>query len=126
MSEMNKIITEIVEDSEQLEEYPKLFFKLKVGYLQAALKFSDSNIPEEEGYIRTLRNCLESLNRIANNSGDAAVLYEDFVKHSFYFVLYDEKTGAKDFNGGIILHGYQETLAVELNPSNKPHYSIHT
>jgi len=48
----------------------------------------------------------------------------DFVVGSFSFVyMYDEK---RDFNGGIILHGFGETFSVELTAPSHPHWSIHT
>jgi len=48
----------------------------------------------------------------------------DFVKGSFSFAV---KSNDKfRINGGVILHGFGETFAVELDPCRAPHWSIHT
>lgn len=57
--------------------------------------------------------------------GDKVKFYPDFCKHSFYFE-YLRPNGTCIFNGGLILHGYDEAFAVEINNNPKLHYSIHT
>lgn len=119
-------VTEFLRETKQYTPYEHLHFKVSKGYLPKALKFNRKNIPEERGYMRTLKDCFDSLERICKNCGNIAVIYEDFVKHSFYFVMYRKGTNQRDFNGGVILHGFQETFSVELNSPSQPHYSIHT
>lgn len=53
------------------------------------------------------------------------IISGDFVKGSFSF-WYMKNGKPAVLNGGIILHGFQETFSVELNANNKPHWSIHT
>ena len=116
----NLTIKEMTEDTTQEPNYPSLYFRTRETYVKDALDFA-----EKHG-LPSLVASLESLQRVCNNCGDIAMIYEDFVKHSFYFVLYDKNTAERDFNGGIILHGYEETFSVELVPELKPHWSIHT
>ena len=107
---------------EQLKEYPELYFKVNDGYLQESLEFSDKHITKNG-----LKEQFAVLQRIATNNNYVIILYQDFVKHSFYFVCYNKDTLELRFNGGVILHGYQkETFSVELNPILEVHYSIHT
>lgn len=119
-------IKELTENTKQYLKYPSLYFRVSKGYLPKALRFSQNNIQKERGYTRTLEDCLESLEKIAKNCNNIVMMYEDFVKHSFYFIMHRKNTAQRDFNGGVILHGYEETFSIELNPPNKPHYSIHT
>ena len=116
-------INQILKEYYQLEQYPNLYFR-EQSHLANTLQFALQNKTQiEENH--SVENCLSSLNNMAKNNDEIALLYPDFVKHSFYWQLY-KKTGEYDMNGGIILHGYQETYAVEISPKNKPHWSIHT
>ena len=48
----------------------------------------------------------------------------DFVTGSFGFAFsLDNQPG---LNGGLILHGFEETFSVELGGRNIPHWSLHT
>lgn len=56
--------------------------------------------------------------------GRAEVYPDCGSKYSFTF---DGRRLGLGYNGGIICHGVDEaTFSVELNSSNKPHYSVHT
>lgn len=95
----------------------------------------------------------QKLNYLEHYRGDECVciLFPDWAPLSFEFVLYHieekwqpdlkredptlkrepEKFGKRWFNGGLIYHGpvdgkYTDPLSVEINPSNRPHWSIHT
>ena len=71
---------------------------------------------------KSFKRSLETIISIEKNGHHGeALLYPDFVKHSFAFGFTEGK-----FNGGMILHGFQETFSIELNPANYPHWSIHT
>lgn len=115
-------MVKMVETKKYLK-YPHLEFSVRKGYLPQALAFNRKAIPENEKTAR-LEWSLDTLERIAVNNGYKCVVYEDFVKHSFYFVFTYQ--GQRALNGGVILHGFQETFSVELNPASFPHYSIHT
>ena len=52
-------------------------------------------------------------------------VFTDFVEHSFYWVWHTAKEETI-MNGGLILHGFEEAFSVEINPSQCPHWSIHT
>lgn len=72
--------------------------------------------------------CLHTLNRIRHikRNGVAKLqIRPDFVKHSFHFQMIGEH-GEHFMNGGMILHGFEETYSVELTSKNYPHWSIHT
>lgn len=120
----NHKLEKIPENTTQIPEYPNLYF-YNINHLTSAIIFSHNNKEklEENG---TLTKQLESLNNLAKNNKLIALISPDFVKHSLYFQLYNKSTLEYDFNGGIILHGYEETFSVEINPQNKPHWSIHT
>ena len=49
----------------------------------------------------------------------------DFVKHSFSFAFIDENHQIK-FNGGIILHGMEESFSIRLGDHPPISWSIHT
>ena len=72
----------------------------------------------------TLLKCLKDLNNIRKNNNYTLTMYPDFVKFSWGFTFF--KNGKRNFNGGMILHGLQETFSVELNGAIYPHWSIHT
>jgi len=73
---------------------------------------------------RSFLHCLWTLNRIKRNNKWDLVIWEDWVKHSFSFVFRKDK----DFimNGGMILHGFENTLTVSLENHAAPYWSIHT
>ena len=91
-------------------------------HFKDAFKFAKS-IGDEP--FRSLIDCIRSLNRIRKNNKYALRLIPDFVKHSWHFVMLN-KDGSVNFNGGLILHGFQETFSVELTSKSCPHWSIHT
>ena len=70
-----------------------------------------------------LDRAIERLKAMAKDGG-IVKLYNDFVEHSFLF----EVVGNDGFrmNGGLILHGYEPTLSVEVVDDPHMHYSIHT
>jgi len=73
-------------------------------------------------------NCIMQLNRIKRNNNWDLYLFPDFVKHSFQFEFHKDghSINSLKLNGGFILHGFEPTYSVELNPVNYPHWSIHT
>lgn len=75
-------------------------------------------------FLRSIR----TLNRLKKNAPSGTVLhiFPDWVKHSFYWSIHRPETGERWFNGGMILHGFEETFSVELDPERYPHWSIHT
>ena len=104
-----------------IKNYAKEAFK-------EALAFSRT-LPKESR--KSLLNCISSLNKIKRINEFDLVIKNDFVKHSFLFAFgkmnpETETWERKDFNGGIILHGFEETYSIELNPAKYPHWSIHT
>lgn len=101
-----------------------------VQHFREALQFAKT-LPKDSR--RSLRRCFTTLNRIKRNGKREGIagpvvlrLYPDWVKHSWAFCLFDTSTMQAWFNGGLILHGFEETLSIEINPSNGPHWSIHT
>ena len=52
-------------------------------------------------------------------------IYPDWVDHSFGWHFTRDNIVSWG-SSGMILHGFQETLSVELTSSNYPHWSIHT
>ena len=72
----------------------------------------------------TLLRCLKDLNNIRKNNNYTLTMYPDFVKFSWGFTFF--KNEKRNFNGGMILHGLQETFSVELDGVAYPHWSIHT
>jgi len=74
---------------------------------------------------RSLIDTIKTLNRIKRaREATEVILAPDFVSHSFQFAV--RKDSERIINGGIILHGFQETFSVELNPEKGPHWSMHT
>ena len=55
---------------------------------------------------------------------DDVTAFDGIEPDSFNFALL--RKGQPVITGGIILHGYEETYAVDLNSDTTPHYSIHT
>ena len=79
---------------------------------------------------KSFKDCIGQLNRIKRNYSEMygptiLHLFPDFVEHSFVFG-FENNEKLRLLNGGLILHGYQQTFSIEINPNNKPHYSIHT
>ncbi len=74
----------------------------------------------------SMYRCVNTLNRLKGTH--ELRLFPDFVDHSFCFVVVKQtEEGEKvSWHGGMILHGFQNTLAVEISASNYPHWSIHT
>ena len=72
----------------------------------------------------TLLGCLKQLNNIRKNGEYALVMSPDFVKYSWGFAFFKDDT--LYMNGGMILHGLQETFSVEINGEKYPHWSLHT
>lgn len=73
---------------------------------------------------KSLFKCLKRLNEIRRSNDYDLQLIPDFVKHSWGFCFH--KKGVARLNGGMILHGLQETFSVELNGAQYPHWSLHT
>jgi hypothetical protein len=73
----------------------------------------------------SLINCLKRLNEIRRNRDYKLVMSPDFVAHSWSFGIY-RKDGILSMNGGLILHGFEETFSVELDGASYPHWSLHT
>jgi len=78
---------------------------------------------------QSFRRSLTSINRIKRNYArgkeSKLIMTPDFVKHSFAWgVLNDD--GRCVYNGGMILHGFEQTFAVQIDPQNFPNWSIHT
>ena len=70
---------------------------------------------------------LATLNRLKRSFKDCTLhIHPDFVKHSFYWTIVRDSDNKIVYNGGMILHGFQETVSVELCPETYPHWSIHT
>ena len=91
-------------------------------HLQEAWKFA--NTLDDNSRLSFL-NCLVTINRIKRNySADTVNIFPDFVKHSFEWSIIKDKNCV--YHGGMILHGFEETFSVELNPASYPHWSIHT
>jgi len=89
-----------------------------------AIDFSRASIKPKAGYNRTLTDCIMYLMTGHYAQADTLQLTNDSVLHSFGFALL--RKGQPVITGAIILHGYEETYAVELNSEPTPHYSIHT
>lgn len=113
----------------ELKPVAEVAFNIKVKienpqHLNNALKFA-AQLPEESQ--SSLGWSFQSLKNLIENAKDGNILHivPDFVPHSFYFyVLKDEEK--KVFDGGVILHGFSETFAVELAAPKYPHWSVHT
>ena len=74
---------------------------------------------------KSLVNSFRMLNKIKHNCGYQLHLKPDWVKYSFAF-WFTTKDGKFAYNGGLILHGFQETLSIEISSDNFHHWSIHT
>lgn len=77
----------------------------------------------------SFQKCWAQLLRILMNYGKdedihELVIFPDFVKASFEFAF--TLNGSPHLNGGMILHGFEETFSVELVEQPYPHWSIHT
>lgn len=92
-------------------------------HLNKALKFA-AQLPEESR--ATLGRCFDSLDGFLNEwyKTYELTICPDFVPHSFYW--YFSKGDEQGMNGGVILHGFCEPFAVELEPKRYPHWSVHT
>jgi hypothetical protein len=92
----------------------------------------------QRGLMADLQDQLDYLANYACHDDDAektrCQLHKDFAPLSFEFVMERRDTQNSPykywFNGGLIFHpGPGEpdnTFAVELSPSQKPHWSVHT
>jgi hypothetical protein len=105
-------------------------------HLKKALAFAKT-LPKESR--QSLRRSFHTINNIKKNYVQRAskeggivtlVVGPDWVKHSFCFMFAvsfpSQGTVIRGMNGGIILHGFEETFSVELSGKNYPHWSIHT
>jgi hypothetical protein len=92
-----------------------------IGHFKDAVKFARKLGGESK---RSFLECLQTLNRIRKNNAYSLEIGQDWVEHSFWFAF--RKSNELAFNGGMILHGFQETLSIELESANHPHWSIHT
>ena len=72
----------------------------------------------------TLIDCLKRLNEIRKVQGYTLIMYPDFVKYSWGFTFF--RNGIRNFNGGMILHGFEQTFSVEVDSVSYPHWSLHT
>ena len=94
-----------------------------------ALKFAKT-LPKESR--KSFQHCISTLNRLKRNGYKDMDLhiYPDWVKHSFGFGfgIVDDlgRVQERGLNGGMILHGFQETFSVSLTSNNYPYLSIHT
>lgn len=127
-----------------IEEYKKVKTKqiinnVKEGddYYKTEYDYEKAGQELEKSFYRCFNKLMEILNNFklpideyGYEKGEyICQISPDFVEHSFSFCFFyiDEKgEKKKDFNGGIILHGFQETFSVELTSNNEPHWSIHT
>lgn len=112
-------------------------FIFNKGHFREALSFAKS-VPPSHPMRKSFRSSLNTLNRIKRNYADdnpglRLCLTPDFVKHSFIFHYekpkpypHQDETQQIGLWGGFILHGFQETLSVEIDPPSYPHWSIHT
>lgn len=99
-------------------------------HFREALRFAKT-LPKDSR--RSLRHSFTVLNRIKRNycrkmPNARLVLAPDWVKHSFFFAIRQEVGSQLEtyMHGGLILHGFEETLSIELCPKDGPHWSIHT
>jgi len=115
-AEARNIIWKVMQENEELGKSLELSFHRSFETLNCML--TNFTLPKDKyGYVKDgYEYTLE--------------LYPDFVKGSFSFCfMYKEPEWEKprlDFNGGMILHGFEETFSIELSNNNKPHWSIHT
>ena len=104
----------------QRQEAPPIEIKNKEQFREAA-RFAKTLGKNSRG---TFIRCLKTINRIRRNNAYQTFIWPDFVKHSFNFAFYSN--GQLTMNGGMILHGFEETFSVELVGESFPHWSIHT
>ena len=91
-------------------------------HFTATLAYAKSQPKETK---RTFLRSISTINRLKRNlETDEVHIYPDWVDHSFGWSFI--KDGKCVYNGGMILHGFQQTFSVELNPKSYPHWSIHT
>ena len=74
---------------------------------------------------QSFKNCMKRLVAIRNNRNGKLYIYPDFIKHSFEWLVADQD-GNRIINGGVILHGFEETFSIELSAPSHPHWSVHT
>lgn len=86
------------------------------------------NFARKNKLRQNFKNKIHALNCFKRryNSDFTLHIGADSCEHSFLFTFYNEAENARGLNGGLILHGLQETFSVELCPKNGPHWSIHT
>lgn len=82
---------------------------------------------------KSFRRAIGLLNRIKRNSGELLTIAPDWVEHSwrFRFTTNDHHgdtllRGQITLHGGVILHGYEETLSVTLEDITQPEWRVHT
>ena len=75
---------------------------------------------------RSFHRCLRSLNQIKRNYDATLHIFKDFPTHSFGFAFTNAKGERTGLDGAMILHGFEQTFAVELVSKAGPHWSIHT
>lgn len=96
------------------------------GQLKKIVDFADKN-----GLTTELWFTLSKFFRYLAE-GHNVILAPDHAMYSLFFLIKDGKRTI--LNGGMIYHGpidfekmtTNETFSVEVNPSSKPHWSIHT
>lgn len=81
--------------------------------------------------LLSFRHCMRLLSNMKKGGYKGYNLYlsPDWVKHSFYFCYRKENpdgTFVKGLDGGLILHGFQETFSVSLSDATHPYWTIHT
>jgi len=69
-------------------------------------------------------NLQQNLRRLAN-MGEIVELYKDFAPHSFLFVV-KNNDGKKEYNGGLIYHGFSHHVTLSVSLSETDGWSIHT
>src|ERR1035437_3281832 len=98
-------------------------------HFKAAIAFSRTQPSKTR---QSLRRSFKTLNRIKRNYQAKSafpimlIFSRDFVAHSWIFSFVDPNGNRCGLNGGLILHGYEETFSIELNSNPYPHWSIHT
>lgn len=77
---------------------------------------------------KSFRESIQQLNQIRLQNEWDMYIAPDFVAYSFMFSFYNGKQSLQNrtLNGGMTLHGLQETYSVELNPPKYLHWRIHT
>jgi hypothetical protein len=98
--------------------------QLDIQALSAARVFART-LPQESR--QTLRDCLRRLNLLKRNGyrNCRLLLVGSWPDHSFAWAFQDPQ-GRTRFNGGLLLHGFEPTLAVTLETGDHPRWSIHT